>query len=134
MENQKANDPPVNQQSLQSAKEKLRKLKEEIDLDKPGRVEAQLDAIASDLLKSGLPEPLPGAPSLKEVLLSIKTKRALPGEAIDDAVNAAEQLGYLIEAQWYGEDAPAKEQQAAKEFAGTLCDKLTTLLNAYDHG
>jgi hypothetical protein len=127
MESQKTNDQKA---SLQSAKETLRKLKDEISLDKPGRVEVQLDSLASDLLESGFSDPIDGAPSLKEVLEKSKTKRAVP----DDAVNAAEQLAYLIEADWYGEDPSEFEQQEAKKFATTLYDELTPLLDLYGQG
>lgn len=127
MESQKTNDQKA---SLRSAKETLTKLKDEINLDKPGRVEAQLDTLASDLLKSGFSEPMEGAPSLKEVLEKSKTKRAVP----DDAINAAEQLAYLIEADWYGEDPSDFEQQEARQFAATLYDELTPLLDLYGQG
>jgi hypothetical protein len=123
MESQKNNDQKT---SLQSAKETLTKLKNEIDLDKPGQAEAQLDAIASNLLKSGLSEPISGAPTLKQVLEGIKAKGAAP-DSIDGAIDAAQQLAYLLEANWYGEDVPDDEQKAAKEFAAVLCDTLTRL-------
>jgi uncharacterized protein (DUF2267 family) len=124
MESQKTNDQKA---SLQSAKETLRKLKDEINLDKPGRVEAQLDALASDLLKSGFSDPMEGAPSLKEVLERSKTKRAVP----DDAIDAAEQLAYLIDADWYGDDPSDSEKQKAKEFANDLYETLNPLLELY---
>jgi hypothetical protein len=124
MESQKTNEQKA---SLQSAKETLRKLKDEINLDKPSRVEAQLDTLASDLLKSGFSEAMEGAPSLKEVLEKSKTNRAVP----DDAIEAAQQLAYLIEANWYGEDASDEERQDAKKFAAILFDKLTPLLDSY---
>lgn len=111
-------------------KERLAKLKEEIDLDKPGNSEALLDSVASELLKSGLVEPMPGAPSLWEVLEKMKGKYAVPAEIVD----AAKNLAYLIEEDWYDETPDIGHKVKADQFASVVCDKLTPLLDGYGQG
>jgi hypothetical protein len=133
MMNEKNSTQKVIPERVQSAKEKLSRLKEEIDLDKPARIEAQLDALATDLLGSGLSEPMSGAPSLTEVLVNIKSKLQVPQEGlyILDAIDAAERLAYLIEDHWYGEEAEEGDQQEAKRLATVLYDKLIPILDAH---
>ena len=114
-------------EALSSAKISLKKLSETINLDKPGLVEAELDAVASELLESGLVELTHEAPSLAEVLTKIKEKHPMSDEAID----AAERLAYLIEANWYGEGVTEEEQQESERFATILYEKLAPLLDAY---
>lgn len=78
-------------------------------------------------MESGLIVPTHEALSLAEVLGKVKEKHAMPNEALE----AAEQLGYLIEANWYGGDATDEEQQEAEKFAETLYEKLSPLLDSY---
>lgn len=111
-------------------KEKLAQLKGGIDLDKPGDSEALLDAVASELLKSGLAEPMPGAPSLWEVLEKMKVKYPVPAEVID----AAKNLAYLLEEDWYDETADIGHKVQADNLAAVVCDKLSPLLDGYGQG
>lgn len=125
MNQTKKSDPKL--ESREKVKEKLRKLKRDINLNKPGRIEAQLAGLASEFLRSGLSEDLAGAASLTEVLANIKkTNPKLPDEALD----AATKLAYLIEEHWYGEDTQEQDQREAKKLAKILCDKLIPILDA----
>ena len=90
-------------------------------------IETMLDALASDLLRSGVVEPMDGAPSLKEVLAKMKGKHPVTAEGID----AAEKLAYLLDEHWYGETAREEHIQEAKRLAAVLSDKLTPILDAY---
>src|ERR1700679_3586459 len=114
--NQKPTDRKVSLERLQDIRERLEKLKDTINLDKPGRVEVELDAIASDFIESGLVDPTHEALSLGEVLTKLKEKLRVP----DEALQAAEQLGYLIEANWYGGDATSEKERERGGVGGAV--------------
>jgi hypothetical protein len=128
MENQQTKDQKVNLESIQRAKEKLTKLKDEINLDKPGTTEALLDAVASDLLASGLAEPMVGAPSLSEVLEKMREK--VP----DESIEAAKNLTYLLEEDWYDDTPGPEEKLEADRLVSVLYDKLIPFLDGYGQG
>jgi len=125
MENQKTKDQKVNLESIQRLKEKLAKLKGEINLDKPGTTEALLDSVASELLASGLVEPMVGAPTLWEVLEKMK------GKVSDEVIEAAKNLTYLLEEDWYDDTPGLKEKVEADRLVSVLYDKLIPFLDGY---